>query len=64
MKTQANPNKSITKRISSKSSTNGESFSGFGGGHRMDLAISHGITLIVILNKRQYIEEEIIIFPL
>ena len=44
MKTQANPNKSITKILSLKSSTNGESFTGFGGGHRIDLAISHGYT--------------------
>jgi hypothetical protein len=38
----------FTKMISAKISANPESFNGFGGGRRMDLAISHGYTCIYI----------------
>ncbi len=44
MKTGSKSEKFITKMISVKSSTNPESFIGFGRGHRMDLARSHGYT--------------------
>jgi hypothetical protein len=47
MKTKANPNNFIIKMINEDSSTNPESFNGFGRGRRMDLATSHGNTFIL-----------------